>query len=176
MGPGRYIEIDGRPAVRFERRYPHPVHRVWRAISVPEELRHWFPSEVAIEPREGGTIEFSGDPHLEETRGTVLAYDPPHRLAFTWGSDELHFELAADGEGCRLTLTNVLGERGAAARNASGWSVCLAVMELHLAGADVGGPHSPDAPVPPGESYRDYVEGGLPSGAWVPPEMEAELH
>ena len=28
---GTYLEIDGRPAVRFERIYDHPVARVWAA-------------------------------------------------------------------------------------------------------------------------------------------------
>jgi len=168
MGPGTYLEIDGRPAVRFERTYPHPIDRVWSAISEPDELRHWFPSAVEIDGRAGGAVEFSGDPNLVDSRGTVLVYEPPRRLAFTWGRDELHFELEPDGDGCRLTLTNVLDQRNAAARNASGWSVCLGVLDRHLAGVTVGGPHAPDAQVPPHELYEDYVAAGLPSGAPIP--------
>src|SRR5262249_41825335 len=30
---GTYIEYDGRPAVRFVRTYPHPIERVWHAIT-----------------------------------------------------------------------------------------------------------------------------------------------
>ena len=33
---GTYETIDSRPAVRFERRYPHSVDRVWRAVTEPE--------------------------------------------------------------------------------------------------------------------------------------------
>ena len=48
---GTHIEHDGRPAVRFERTFRHPVERVWRAISDPAELPAWFPSKVEYEQR-----------------------------------------------------------------------------------------------------------------------------
>jgi uncharacterized protein YndB with AHSA1/START domain len=83
MDRGTYLEMDGRPAVRFERTYPHPVDRVWAAVSEPEGLRHWFPSRVSYEPRAGGEISFSEDPridpHREPTTGRVLVFEPPHR-------------------------------------------------------------------------------------------------
>ena len=119
---GTYVEHEGRPAVRFVRRYPHPAERVWAAVSEPEGLAHWFPSRVELEPRAGGRIAFRDDPNLPaETSGTVLAYDPPRRLAFTWGGDELHLTVEPDGErACSLTLLNVLEARDTAARNAAG--------------------------------------------------------
>lgn len=175
MAPGRFIDHAGRPAVRFERIYRHPIERVWAAVSDPDELRRWFPSAVALEPRAGGTVEFSGDPHLASSRGTVLVYEPPTRLAFTWDADELHFELAPTDEGgCRLVMTNVLDARDAAARNASGWSVCLSVLDRRLAGEQVAGPHAPGVSSPPSESYEDYVAAGLPSGAWMPSATPAD--
>ncbi len=51
MDPGTYVELDGRPAVRFVRTYPHPAERVWLAVSTPEGLAHWFPAQVALELR-----------------------------------------------------------------------------------------------------------------------------
>src|SRR4029450_2344427 len=70
---GTYVEHDGRPAVRFTRRYPHSADRVWAAVSEPAGLQHWFPSRVELEPRVGGRIAFRDDPNLpEETSGTVL--------------------------------------------------------------------------------------------------------
>jgi uncharacterized protein YndB with AHSA1/START domain len=44
MMDGTLETIDGRPAVRFERRLPHSVERVWRAVSEPAELERWFPA------------------------------------------------------------------------------------------------------------------------------------
>ncbi len=139
---GTYREHDGRPAVRFVRTYPHPVERVWAAVSEPDQLAHWFPSKVSIEPRAEGSIEFTGDPYAEDVTGTVLVYEPPHRLAFSWGGDELHFQLEPAEGGCTLTLIDVLDERQAAARNASGWDACLAEFGKLLAGGHVDGPHS----------------------------------
>jgi uncharacterized protein YndB with AHSA1/START domain len=165
---GTYIEHDGRPAVRFERTYPHAVDRVWAAISDPAELVRWFPSAVEIEPRQGGVIRFSGDPYSEGSSGVVLAWDPPHRLAFTWGPDELHLTVEDAGDGrTRLVLVNVLDDRTAAARNAGGWHVCLTELSKVLGGVPSRGPHSEDTE-PWEPVYRAHVEAGLPSGAAVP--------
>lgn len=83
---GSYLEVDGRPAVRFERTYAHPVDRVWKTVTDPAEMRHWFPSpEVSYEPKVGGAITLAGDPYNPESRTTtVLAWDPPHRFGFDW--------------------------------------------------------------------------------------------
>ena len=165
---GTYVELDGRPAVRFVRTYPHSIDRVWSAVTNPNELRHWFPSSVDVELKAGGTIRFSGDPYTDDRTGTVLACDPPRRLAFTWADDELHFELEALGAGqCRFTLTNILSERNAAARNASGWTVCLNELRKHLAGERTDGPHSAST-LPFQPLYDAHVAAGLPSGAEIP--------
>jgi uncharacterized protein YndB with AHSA1/START domain len=165
---GTYVEHDGRPAVRFVRSYPHPVERVWAALTDPEELGHWFPSSVRMEQRAGGRVTFDGDPHAAPTTGTVLVFDPPRRLAYTWGGDELHFTLEAPGtDRCTLTMVNVLDERDAAARNAAGWQVCLAELDKHVAGVVTAGPHSDTAqawqPL-----YDAYVAEGMPAGAPIP--------
>ncbi|MGW2562774.1 SRPBCC family protein [Streptomyces sp. NPDC001514] len=175
MNRGTFITFDGRPAVQFQRSYPRPVEQVWAAVSEPEGLAHWFPSTVRLEPHAGGKIEFSDDPHMYASTGTVLAFEPPHRFAFTWEGDEIHLELAPEGDsGCRLTLTNVLAAENTAARNAAGWSVCLAELDKHLAGAPAEGPHSESAE--PWQPYYDaYVAEGMPSGAEIPgaPQQDA---
>jgi uncharacterized protein YndB with AHSA1/START domain len=166
---GSFTEVDGRPAVSFERVYPHPVEHVWAAVTEPDQLVQWFPSAVTIEPREGGTVEFSGDPHLADVRGTVLTWRPPHRFGFTWGPDEVHVDLEAVGPAsCRLVLTNVLAERDTAARNASGWTICLGELANVVDGYETDGPHSEinrDAFQP---LYDDYRAMGMPAGADIP--------
>ncbi|WP_026911247.1 SRPBCC family protein [Patulibacter minatonensis] len=165
---GTYVEHEGRPAVRFRREYPHPVDRVWAAVTRPDELVRWFPSSVAFEEQEGGAIRFADDPHMESTAGMVLTWDPPRAFAFTWGPDEVHLTLEAlpDG-GTRLTLLNVLDARDAAARNAGGWHVCLLCLDHHLEGGTTFSPHEhPPAAWQP--VYDAYVADGLPSGAPVP--------
>jgi uncharacterized protein YndB with AHSA1/START domain len=165
---GTFVEHDGRPAVRFERTYPHTVERVWAAVTSPDELQRWFPSTMRFDASVGGTVHFSGDPHAGDATGVVLAFDPPRRFSFTWLTDELHFTLAPVGQNhCRLVLVNVLADPSAAARNASGWHVCLAELAKHLDGRPSAGPHSDDTQ-PWQPIYDAYLRAGLPSGAEIP--------
>jgi uncharacterized protein YndB with AHSA1/START domain len=164
---GSYVEVDGRPAVRFVRMFAHDIDSVWSAVTTPDELAHWFPARVTIDLRVGGEIIFSDDSRIEGRPGVVLICDPPHHLAFTWGDDELHFDLETVGGQCRFTLTNVLQEANAAARNAAGWSVCLGELDKHMAGQPADGPHSQSAE-PWQPLYDAYRAAGLPSGAAIP--------
>jgi uncharacterized protein YndB with AHSA1/START domain len=115
---------DGRTALRFERRLGHPVERVWRALTEPADLDHWFPQGVSADWRPGGVVRFSSEAG-DGFEGEVVEVDPPRTLAFTWGDDLLRFELAAEGDGCTLVLTQTFAERAKSARDAAGWHVCL---------------------------------------------------
>ena len=42
MNEGTIQPLDGRSLVRFERRYPHSMERVWAALTEPDQLRQWF--------------------------------------------------------------------------------------------------------------------------------------
>lgn len=167
MDMGTFVKYQGRPAVRFEGSYDHPVERLWTAISDPDELPQWFPSKVALQPQVGGNIEFSGDPNMPSSSGTILEYQAPARLAFSWGGNELHFELEPAGKGgCSFTLIDVLQAENEAARNAAGWSVCLAELDKLMAGAQASGPHADTQSWR--EYYDAYIAAGMPSGAPIP--------
>jgi uncharacterized protein YndB with AHSA1/START domain len=164
---GSYTSVDGRPAVRFERRLAHPAGAVWRMVTDPGELRHWFPCEVELELRVGGAMRFTFSPDFA-LDGEVVELDEPRRFAFTWGADLLRFELDPDEDGTRLTLLHVLYEEGedAAAKTAAGWHLCLDGMERRLAGEDV---EPPAGRSPEWEArYDEYVARGIPSGAEIP--------
>jgi len=47
---------DGRSVLRMERRYPHAVEKVWRAVTEPEHLAAWFPSTVSGDLRVDGEL------------------------------------------------------------------------------------------------------------------------
>jgi uncharacterized protein YndB with AHSA1/START domain len=143
---------DGTPMLRFERRYAHPVERVWRAITEPEELRAWFPQRVEFRPdlRVGAAVVYSDDPNMPDATfdGEVLALDPPHLIELRWGTDLLRMELRADGDGTVLVFTDTFAERDKAARDATGWHVCLDALPSVLDGT----------PPPPGDPMDRWAE------------------
>ncbi len=170
---GTYRTIGDAPAVRFERWLPHPVERVWRAVTEPEHLRHWFPCEVDVELRAGGAMRFTYAPDSTD-EGEVLEALPPTTFAFRWGKDVLRLELAAHDDGTRLTMTHILNEEGAgsAAKVAAGWELCLDALAEHAAGRHDG--PAPGGPSPAWlELYEAYIAAGMPSGAEVPGLEEA---
>ena len=118
---GTYQTVDGRPALRFERRLAHPIEAVWRAVTEPDELARWFPSRVTVDPRVGGAMSFDFGDGMT-LAGEVTELDPPHRFAFSWGDDHVSLELEPEdgGAACVLRFTHVMDERDAAGRNAAG--------------------------------------------------------
>lgn len=105
--------VEGRSVLRFERWLEYSAERVWRAITEPEELRHWFPPGEDLGVSEG---------------------DRPHLLTGSWFGDTLSFELHPNGEGCVLVFTHAFAGREKAARDAAGWDRCFARFDALLAG------------------------------------------
>lgn len=159
-----YASYD-RPSVRFERRLRHPVDAVWRSVTEPAELGHWFPARVALDGlRVGARITFTMDEG--DTEGEVIELEAPRRFAFTWGDSLLTFDLEPLPDGCLLRFSHHFEQPERAARDAAGWHVCLDAMEERLAGAGA------DAPTGPGGEWRElydaYQRRGFPAGAEVP--------
>lgn len=44
--------------LHFERRLKHPPDKVWRAITEPGELRHWFPARINGDRHAGAPLRF----------------------------------------------------------------------------------------------------------------------
>ncbi|MBA3743167.1 SRPBCC family protein [Sporichthya sp.] len=164
---GTYLEVKGRPALRFRRNYPHPVERVWAAVSTPAGLKNWFPGQVTLEPWVDGAMTFDMDPNAPAGTGKVLTWQPPTRFSFTWHDDEVHLTLEADGSNCVFTLTNVLSEKDGAARNGAGWSVCLGELTRHLDGVPGTDPNEAGTDLWQ-PLFEAYAAAGLPSGATLP--------
>jgi uncharacterized protein YndB with AHSA1/START domain len=136
------LHTDGDTSVlRFERRLAHSPDKVWKAITEPAEMAHWFPAEVRTELKPGARMEFTfpdSAPVDSGGDGEVLEFDPPKVYAFRWNNDVLRFELVPDGAGCLLVFSHFLGGGGlgrlAAGRNAAGWDVCLDTLQARLDG------------------------------------------
>lgn len=138
MNEAVLVRTGARPILRFERHLARPVDAVWRAVTDPDEMRAWFPTRVVIEEwRVGAPISHVFEEHgIEPLPGTVVEWDPPRRVAFTWGTDTITFTLTpSPGGGTDFVLTEELGA-SIAARNAAGWEVCLERLAQAPSGED----------------------------------------
>ncbi len=127
-------DAKGRPALRFERLLDHPPDRVWLALTRLEDLRRWHPSPFELELRVGGTVNFLPPVGDAFGSGLVTACEPPHLLEYSWGEDNLRWELEPCDSGTRLVLTHTFDDRLKAARDAAGWDLCLNALVTSLAG------------------------------------------
>ena len=103
-----------------------------------EDLRYWMPCDIVGERRVGAEIDLRFWPaHVEALRprragrrtGRITVWDPPSAFEWTWGGDDLRFELAPTDAGTRLTFTTWLADPDAAAQSAGGYHVCLDLLE-----------------------------------------------
>ena len=148
--------VTGPGTIRFERMLPGPIERAWAHLAEPDRRARWF-CGGAIEPRVGGRFDLDFDHRRITDRaeatpeeygamaegihfeGRVTAWDPPRRFGYAWieedfGESEVTFDLAAAGDGVRLTVTHRgLGddERVSAA---AGWHAHLDILGDDLAG------------------------------------------
>lgn len=151
---------DGRHQLTFTRTLAHPREKVWRAVTENEHLATWFPDGPVIGDRAAGAaLRFAtaaGADGPPEFDGEVLAFDPPRRFAFRWGTDTISIELdeADDGRATVLTLVDTFAELGKAARDGAGWHDCVDLLVHHLDGDE------PDRPAPQRwrELHERYIE------------------
>ena len=169
---GELEQSDERWRLRFTRRLPHPPAKVWLALTEPQHLAAWFPTDIEGERRAGAPLRFvfrNGEgPALE---GLMLTCNPPSVLEFSWGAGEtLRFELQPDDQGTLLVFENTFDQIGKAARDAAGWHVCLDVLDHHLRGEPV--------PWSPGERWKQVHDGyverfGAEAATIGPPGVES---
>ena len=123
---GQLRQVDGRWQLRFTRQLAHPPDKVWRALTEPDHLAAWFPTDVEGDRATGAALRFvfrNGEgPTLD---GEMLTYQPPALLEMRWGGEEtLRFELQPEGSGTRLTFVNTFDQLGKGARG-RGRLACL---------------------------------------------------
>lgn len=117
----------------------HPPKRVWDALTDPAELSEWAPfdadrSLATIGPVKLATI---GTPTPQISESKVTRAEPPRLLEYSWGGNELRWELEATGGGTRLSLWHNI-DRRFVAWGAAGWHICFDVLAQLLAGEPLG--------------------------------------
>jgi uncharacterized protein YndB with AHSA1/START domain len=121
---------------------PHPVEKVWRALTDPDALRVWL-MENDFEPRAGKRFILRGRQAPPGSRGwhecEVLEIKPQRLMVWSWIINEgdaptrVEFRLEEIDRGTRLTLSHT-GETDqiTKSRLTEGWPGKLAELRAHL--------------------------------------------
>ena len=140
-GSGAEVRKEGEKwTLVLIRDLPHPPTKVWKALTDPEHLREWAPFDS---DRNLGTV----GPAKLSTVGTATSHviesyvkraDAPRALEFSWGGQDIRWELEPPGAGgTRLTLWHDI-DRRFISMGAAGWHICFDVLERLLAGQPIG--------------------------------------
>ena len=125
-------EFVDRDTVRFVRDYPHPVGRVWAALTQPEQIRVWWVPFTTLEMRKGGRYAIE-TPSGNSFTGTLTELDPPKVISF---NGLTRFELFEREGGCRMVVTLKRWPNGWSPMQIAGFHAQFDQLELHLGGAD----------------------------------------
>ena len=124
----------------------HPPAKVWEALTEPEHLREWAPFDSDRSLASVGTVKLStvGAPSQPVTETQVKRADAPKVLEFSWGGQDIRWELEPLAGGTRLTLWHAI-DRRFIAMGAAGWHVCLDVLARALDGEPIARIVGPEA-------------------------------
>lgn len=129
------------------RNLSHPPAKVWKALTDPAELREWAPFDADRNLGAVGIVKLAtvGTPTPMVSETKVKRADAPKVLEFSWGDQDLRWELEPlPDDGTRLTLWHNI-DRRFIAMGAAGWHICFDVLERHLGARPIGRIVGPDA-------------------------------
>ena len=164
MNDGTLERRGDHQVIRFERRLGHPVERVWRALTEPDEIAAWL-ALAELELHEGGRVVLRWQNTGEEgntavARGTVSALDPPRLVEFdTDIHGRLRWELEPDGDATLLTFTaEAQLPEEYELEVLSGWHIHLDHLEEVLDGGTIDWPNWNEAHKPDWDRIRAGYE------------------
>src|SRR5690349_10168475 len=137
---GAEIQKDGEKwTLVLVRNLAHPPAKVWKALTEPEHLREWAPFDSDRNLGTTGTAKLTtvGAPSPLVTETQIKRADAPKVLEFSWGGQDIRWELEPMGAGTRLTLWHNI-DRRFIAMGAAGWHICFDVLDQLLSGAPIG--------------------------------------
>lgn len=127
----------GRWVLSLHRVLPGRVEEVWPMLVEPAGVARWSPLVPDRTLTSTGPATFREDASGEGVDGEVVVSDAPRELVERCGDQILRWTLETAEGGTRLTLEHTFDKRGDDASFAAGWHVCLAVLDVALAGHDV---------------------------------------
>lgn len=158
MSADQFLTLEGRPTVRVERTYPHPIEKVWRAVTTPEHLGQCGSSlRPTTTTRSGCSLAASG---RAGSSSPMMAHSVSHRSSrrsrtpAAAGTDAAHAASrctagAQDGRpvhsAVRVCGSSAKGDSASAARTSDSSShACFQAVSVRC---DHVGRHSPAAPI-----------------------------
>jgi uncharacterized protein YndB with AHSA1/START domain len=134
---------DGTAVIRFQRHVPHPVDRVWAALTEPAKMAEWW-GEGDVDLVEGGRFTVTWSNSDEEgnrpvMQATITRLDPPRLLETRSGEHgDLRWQLEPEGDGTRLSFTSTLVlPEPYRTMHPAGWHWHLDALATTLDGGDV---------------------------------------
>jgi uncharacterized protein YndB with AHSA1/START domain len=117
----------------------HPPAKVWQALTDPAELREWAPFDADRSLASTGTVTLTtvGAPTPVVSESRVTRAEAPKLLEYSWGDNEMRWQLEPLGAGTRLTLWHNI-DRRYISMGAAGWHICIDVLDHLLAGDPLG--------------------------------------
>lgn len=137
---GAEVRKDGEKwTLILVRQLRHPPTRVWAALTDPAHLCEWAPFDADRNLAAVGPVKLStvGTPTPQVAESTVKRAEMPRLLEYSWGGNDLRWELEPLGSGTRLTLWHNI-DRRFIAWGAAGWHICMDVLDRLLAGEPIG--------------------------------------
>jgi uncharacterized protein YndB with AHSA1/START domain len=112
---------------------------VWEALTDPAQLREWAPFDADKSLTTIGPVQLTtvGTPTPQISDSIVTRAEAPRLLEYSWGGNDLRWELEPLGSGTRLTLWHNI-DRRFIAWGAAGWHICVDVLDRLLAGHPIG--------------------------------------
>ena len=157
MAEAELARFVDRYTMEFVRHYPHPIERVWRAVTEPAELAQWFIPPSVWELKSGGAYRFHDDGFM----GVIEAVEAPRFIRFNFADpveagSYFQFELSPEADGTRLRYL-----QHAEPGTARPWQRPHA-WDTPWGGGNLGGWHSGF------EELADLLD-GVPCGSRRPP-------
>jgi uncharacterized protein YndB with AHSA1/START domain len=137
---GADVRKDGdRWTLILVRELRHPPRKVWQALTEPEQLREWAPFDADRNLDTVGPVKLStvGRPTPNVSESRITRSEAPRLLEYSWGENDMRWELEPLTDGTRLTLWHNIG-RKFVSMGAAGWHICFDVLDQLLAGHPLG--------------------------------------
>jgi uncharacterized protein YndB with AHSA1/START domain len=141
-GPATGAEVrkDGEKwTLVLVRHLRHPPAKVWKSLTDPSELREWAPFDADRSLAVVGPVRLTtvGTPTPVVSDTHVTRAEEPRLLEYSWGGNDIRWELEPRGDGTRLTLWHNI-DRGFISMGAAGWHICIDVLDRLVGGEPIG--------------------------------------